>query len=517
MTYDNKTNNRKFLLAEMDHSVKRMLKLIEEDNNSLTKNTSVCQRKPELIANVQEFQQMYRLLAERYDHLTKELFKSIPSLLQVQGLGNSESSYDQDCPLLTPDVKHGMQKSGRQIVGLDTSPSSGGASSVLSLKEGNESSSSSFLSDSESESFNSSVNLGPPVNIDSHVQKITELETELLAVKDKLRTREADLEQEKRRVVELQRHITELGTRVTETDDKVAMLLEELEVTTENHRASTEDANRLHGLLEVSREEIALLEADLDSERQHVMGLQERIERYTADISARDHENEELKLALYDAQEQYSREKAQLQSDILSMSNEQAYLNTRLKELEFRGKELEDKILLREAENTEMESLHAAQEMTLQGEINRLKVEVSERREHVEVLNKDFDRFKLNYDMLMVVKDGFSAKVNTLVANVSSRDNQIQEMERHFHQLHQRHEELIAGSESAQKLVEELKLRVEELQKEVDRQSVLISDGAEEKREVIRQLCFTLEHYRSGFQELRQAFVSHKRHVVMAA
>ncbi|KAH7537697.1 hypothetical protein FEM48_Zijuj03G0120300 [Ziziphus jujuba var. spinosa] len=504
----------------MDHSVKRMLKLIEEDGNSLTKSAPVRQRKPELIANVEEFQQMYRLLAERYDHLTKELFKSIPSLLQVQGLGNSESSYDQDFPLLTPDVKQGLHKSGRHGVGLDRSPSSGGASSALSLKEGNESSSSSSsLSDSESESFNSSVNLGPRVNTDSQVlqQKITELETELRAVKDELRTREADLEQEKIRGVELQMQITKLGTRVSEADNKVVMLLEELEVITESLKASTEDANKLHSLLEVSQEEIALLEVQLDSEKRHVLGLQERIERYAADISDRDHENGELKLALYDAQEQYSREKAQLQSDILSMSNEQAYLNTRLKELELRGKELEDKIVLREAENTEMERLHAAQEMTLQGEINRLKVELAERREHVEVLNKDFDRFKLNYDMLMAEKDGFSAKVNTLMANVSSRDNQIQEMERHIHQLHQRHEELIAGSESAQKLVEELKLRIEELQKEVDRQSVLIMDGAEEKREVIRQLCFSLEHYRSGYQELRQAFVSNKRRVVMAA
>ena len=94
-------------------------------------------------------------------------------------------------------------------------------------------------------------------------------------------------------------------------------------------------------------------------------------------------------------------------------------------------------------------------------------------------------------------------------------DSQIQQMEGHLGQLRQEHVELIAEGKSAQNLVDELRLKVEELEKEVDSQRVLISDGAEEKREVIRQLCFSLEHYRSWHKELRQAFIGHMQHAVL--
>ena len=78
-------------------------------------------------------------------------------------------------------------------------------------------------------------------------------------------------------------------------------------------------------------------------------------------------------------------------------------------------------------------------------------------------------------------------------------------------------EALIRNFFWGQNLVDEQRLKVEELEKEVDSQIVLISDGAEEKREVIRQLCFSLEHYRSWYQELRKAFIVHKQHAVLAS
>jgi hypothetical protein len=65
--------------------------------------------------------------------------------------------------------------------------------------------------------------------------------------------------------------------------------------------------------------------------------------------------------------------------------------------------------------------------------------------------------------------------------------------------------------------VDELRLKVVELEKEVDGQRVELSAVAEEKRAAIRQLCFSLEHYRSGYKELREAFLGHKRHSVMAS
>ncbi|PON48607.1 Protein Networked (NET), actin-binding (NAB) domain containing protein [Trema orientale] len=527
-------NSSKWLaenLKEMDQSVRRMLTLIEEDG-SLTMNVEMYfQRKSELLANVKEFHQLYRTLAERYDHMTKELCKSIPSDLQLQGSGNSESSYEQDSPLLTPDVKVGLPKSGHQAAGLDTSPSSPGAGSVFSLKEGNESSSLSS-SDSESESFvNNYLRTPLSINSQSLQQKTIELETELSNLNDKLQTREADLELERKRVLDLQGQIFELETHVSNTDYKSGMLEEELEVTRNMLKGSDKEiANLRHVLnereteghqlqnqLELAREDIATFEARLDSERRHVSELQERIVRYNADVSDRDLKVSELKAALHDAEKQFSMEKAQLQSDVSSLSEKQVLLGLRLKECELRTKELEDKILLSEAEKIEMQRFHVAEEMALKNENNQLKVELSERREHVEVLNKEFDKFKLKYDMLMAEKDGLIARVDTLMANVSARDNQIQEIERYLSQLRKKQEELIDESQSAQRLIDELKLRMDELQNEVDRQRIVISDGAEEKREAIRQLCFSLEHYRSGYQELRQAIIGHRRNVVMAA
>ncbi|RVX03109.1 Protein NETWORKED 4B [Vitis vinifera] len=220
-------------------------------------------------------------------------------------------------------------------------------------------------------------------------------------------------------------------------------------------------------------------------------------------VSDHDREVESLNAALHNAQENFSLERAQLQSDISSLSKQVVLLETRLEE--WRAKEME------------MKGLHEAQETVLLGEIEQLKAELSERGDIVQALNKNLDALKVTYDMLMAEKDELSARVDTLIADVNSWDNQIQQLEDHLRQLRIERVELIAGTESARKLVDELSWRVKELEREVERQRVVISDRAEEKREAIRQLCFSLEHYRSGYQELRQAFIGHKRLPILAS
>lgn len=347
-----------------------------------------------------------------------------------------------------------------------------------------------------------------------------------------IKTREDDLELEKGQVLELQNQIAELETHISDSSNEIRRLVKELEVSREKLKGSdeeivklklelaeriSEDTHQLQGQLEVAWEEVAMLRAQLDSGRKKVLELEDSIVRYKANVSDRDTEVRELKVALHDAQEQFSQEKAQLQSDITSLSEKQTLFDATLKNWELRTKTLENEMRQCEAEKVEMKGLHVAQEMALQSEINRLKEELAERNENVCILNKDLDRLKLKYDMLMAEKDGINAEVHQLRAEVSSRDDQICQMEENLCQLQREHAELIAGSESAREVVDGLRLRVEELEKEVDRQRVLISDRAEEKREVIRQLCFSLEHYRSGYQELRQAFIGHRQHFVMAS
>ncbi|VAH73074.1 unnamed protein product [Triticum turgidum subsp. durum] len=79
-------------LEEMDKQVKEMVQLIEEDGDSFAKKAQMYyQRRPVLVTHVENFYRMYRALAERYDNVTGELRKNIPSRMQSQGsLSGSE-------------------------------------------------------------------------------------------------------------------------------------------------------------------------------------------------------------------------------------------------------------------------------------------------------------------------------------------------------------------------------------------------------------------------------------------
>jgi chromosome segregation ATPase len=538
-----------------------MLKLIEEDGVSLAKKAEMCrQTRPDLISKIKEFNSMQQSLAECYEYVTAELSNSIPSEFDVQGVDNSESGHGHDPPLLTPDQKLGFHKASNRA----PSVSSHGASSDLSLKEGSESFSFSS-SDSESESFNSSGNAyySLPVNTDRSElhKKIIVMGTDLSSMEEKLRMHEEENRdsmlngEENRNYEELLSRIIgyEEELRLTKvklqlSEDDVTRLKMELEKSVffrdlsgtlqaqlelalkdiqmreddlqverkrvlELQKKVAEGSEELQGQLKVAEEEITMLNAKLNTESRRVLDLQERITCYKSDLSDHDHEIKALK----DAQENLSVEKAHLQSEILDLSEKQNMLEVKLREWDLQGKFMEDKLRQCETEKMQMKNLHDAQEIALQGEISQLKVELIDRGEHVEVLNKKFDSLKSKYDMLMAEKVGMSAKVNTLIADVNSRDNQIRQMEGHLQQLHTEHEKLIAGSQSSRKLVDELRLKVVELEKEVDGQSVELSAVAEEKRAAIRQLCFSLEHYRSGYKELREAFLGHKRHSVMAS
>ncbi|KAJ4720253.1 Protein NETWORKED 4A like [Melia azedarach] len=498
----------------MDRSVKQMQKLIE-DGESLSN-----MHRPELVAHIEDFYHLYQSLAERYDHLTGELQKNIPLDFQLYGSGNCKSGSQ----LLTPDHKLGVHKSGGQAAS-----STSGGSSDFSLKETTELSSSSS-SDSESESFNSSVNvrLDAPINIDGKGfdEKIEENVDGLLEVgengsyeellgkvtkyEEKLRVSNLRLQLSEEEIARLK---SKLNYQIESARSDIKMREADLEM---ERRQVFELQNNI-SQLKLAQEEVAMLSAKLDSEKRQVLKLQERIARYESDLSDRDDEIGELKLALIDTQEKFSLEKAYLQYDMSSLLEKQTLSDVRLKELELQGKVVEDKIKQCETENMEMKDLHMAQESGMQAEINHLKVEVAERCDHIETLNKNLDGLKYKYDMLMAEKDEVNAKVNTLMAEASSRNNHIEQVEEHLQKLHTEHAELIAESETARKLVDELRLRVKELEKEVDQQRMVILDGAEEKREAIRQLCFSLEHYRTGYKELRQAFLGFKRPAVMAA
>ncbi|KAJ8537176.1 hypothetical protein K7X08_035577 [Anisodus acutangulus] len=351
------------------------------------------------------------------------------------------------------------------------------------------------------------------------------LKVQLDSARNEVKMQKDDLEMDKRTIQELQKQVALLESQVSNSDYKIETWENELEMTREKLEASEEEVARLRDdcskvitentcyladQLELSQEELILLKGKLDSEERHALELQESIMRYKADISDRDQEIRRIGAVLEEAHQNFCMQKEQFTFQMTSLSGQQTLLEVRIKQLEMQNRSLERKASQCEAQKIEMKTLHEVQEIKWKAESECLKMEINKKSEEVQALNKDLDKLKLDYDTLAAEKDEVQAKVQTLGAEVMSRDVQIQEMEDHVKQL-------IAGSGSAQKSMEELRLRVEELQNEVERQTLVISDRAEEKREAIRQLCFSLEHYRNGYQELLQDYVQRRRHAIIAA
>ncbi|PIN05051.1 hypothetical protein CDL12_22411 [Handroanthus impetiginosus] len=258
-------------LEEMDQHVKRMLKLIEEDADSFAKKAELYfKKRPELISLVEEFYQIYRSLAERYDHVTGELRKNIPSDLQSQGSGISDVG-SEPSSVTSPDQRPSRTKSGPRAAGFDFFL--GGGSDVNS-KEGDESS----TLDSESESDDSSVNNYSSTQSNGEQQglrkRIIELEAELLEVKEKLlMQRDGILEGFKKSNYES-----------PEVAAKIAAYEEEMRVAKEKIQLSEEEITRLTIELQKYQKDSEASESIKVPEQNQAGELQESISSSEAEI-----------------------------------------------------------------------------------------------------------------------------------------------------------------------------------------------------------------------------------------
>ncbi|CAA2959448.1 NETWORKED 4A-like [Olea europaea subsp. europaea] len=560
-------------LEEMDQKVRLMLKLIEEDADSFARRAEIYyQKRPELINLVEEFYRMYRALAERYDLVTGELRKSIPSELHSQESGISDVGSEPPSSLPSPDRKPSRPESGARFLGSGRSGSD--------LNKGDYSS----TSDSESNSDDSSGNnySGTQSNDEEHElhQRITELETELSDVKERLEMQQKEIsegsfvksangnsealsqvvayeedlriakdkiqlfeEENSRLLIELQKYkalkdaeveqnqVRELqestdGSKADVFDpvNKIQTLKEELKITQEKLHESEKEVGSLRDELESNgsstphfqdqlksaQKEISIWILKLENEKSEVSKLQDRIESYKSNLADRDLEIRGLNEAISNASKSLSEDNKQLQSDLNIMSKERSYLENTLKELDLRCQSLEENVRQTEAGKAEMEVILGAQ-------IEQLKVEISKKKDHIEELNKILDASRLSDNVLRSEKDSLDAKISTLSAEIGLKDDQIDQMKNHLHKLHMEHVELIVAAEGAHKIAEKLRTRVKELETDVERKEEVILEGAEEKREAIRQLCLSIEHYRNGYHWLRQAVISLKQVPVMAS
>lgn len=177
-------------LEEMDKQVKEMVQLIEEDGDSFAKKAQMYyQRRPMLITHVENFYRMYRALAERYDNVTGELRKNIPSRLHSPGslTGSECGSELQRSPSPSPEPqKSWTREQSPRAAGFDFFLSNKSYDSPSSRKEPE--------SASQSESDAKSEDCEDDGIAYTLHQRVLELEDELNVANQKLRDANEKLE-----------------------------------------------------------------------------------------------------------------------------------------------------------------------------------------------------------------------------------------------------------------------------------------------------------------------------------
>ncbi|CAN1311447.1 Protein NETWORKED 4B [Linum perenne] len=391
-------------------------------------------------------------------------------------------------------------------------------SSELSIKEGSESSPS--LSDSDSESSNSSnAYYSLPLNTDRKVLSYQNI-AEIPSMGDKLEMeaageRNPTYEELLRKVDMYEDNLKASNLRLEKSEEEVSWLKNELKSGIETFQSELDSAYRVITVreadLEIERRKVVLLENEIAESMLEVQNQLKFAQEEMETLKAEHSHVRKLARELEEINLSYKNQLSDRDAEVKALEASQNLLEASITELESLRISLEGKLMQCETEKMEMKTLLDAQEVQSQTEISQLKADLENSGKQIEDLNKNFDSLKHKHDMVIAEKDELNAKVDTMTAETAHQQNQIAEKEEHLRLLNLENGDLIADSESLRKLVEDLRSRVAELENEVERQSGEIVSGAEEKREAIRQLCFALEHYRSCYKELRQAIIGHKR------
>lgn len=492
-----------------------MVKLIEEDADSFAKKAEMYyQKRPELIGLVDEFHRMYRSLAERYENITGELRKSSPLELQSQSSGFSDISSSD----LTTELNRLGRPPSRRAPGFDYFLGYGGHSSDLYHKDGDDSAS---ITDSELESDDSSVTNYPGyVSIGSDFQtlskRVTDLEIELREAKERLRMQlEGNTESLLTRVkseskfvdfpaklAACEQELRDANDKIQISEDQIYMLKsqlarylpsdlddengeeaasiqdldigtlsEELRITSlrlreaekengimrkevEKSKCDEAKLKSLQNLFDSAQKETAAWKSKSSADRREVVKLLDRISMLKSSLAGRDHEIRDLKTAVSDAEEKIFPEKAQVKAEISKLLEEKTHRDEQFKELEANVRYLEDEI--RRVSNEKME-----EEERLKGEIEVLTVEKAEKERCIERVSKRVSELE--------------SEMSRLGNEMKAKDGRTIEMER-----------------------------------EVEKQRRELEEVAEEKREVIRQLCFSLDYCKDECKRLRSAFSGHR-------
>lgn len=552
-----------------------MLGLVEEEGESSAENAEVYyQERPVLVAHIKNFYRMYRALAERYDNVTGELRKNIPSSLQSHGscgISESDSEIRSPSPSAEPEVEDTMaqRKPENQSDCFDVSMGSGVSSDVS--KKGSDGSSSS--SESESELDESKEENGNSMFY-ALSQRIIELEDELHEARGKL-----DALEEKNMLSqsnfgtssEVSEHDDKLQVSNVETESCLQKDLEEVNSEKEALEAVLLLKNETDGLKEAMASaakqfEIELAHRDLEVDKCK-KELRELSAKYLHDKSALEAETgvlqavitnnegelarlsqeklqlgcriEELEQAacsldnsvseMVKLQEVIKNTKAELEEVSLekaeTIMNLEAQLETALQEksiLQDRIKELEKVVcdsvdkhsLEKSALSAELLTLSEAN-ASLEGKLTSMEAELKQAYadKAEESMNSEKQIFGLNQDLA-----NLTSKIEAMLSEKATVDNKLATLLTDITARDEKMKQTMSDAAVVHKSLSELHAQVSELEELVEKQQLEISESAEGKREAIRQLCFSLEHWRSGYQQLRQVLQQgHRRPLVMMA
>lgn len=491
----------------MDKQVKEMLVLIEEEGDSFAKKAEMYyERRPQLVTHVENFYRMYRALAERYDNVTGELRKSMQLQPQQNSLNGADSPHGSDSSSSPEKEPH--QRKGGRAAGFELF-----LGSDVSKKGSNDGSESESDSGSESDQNGNEIGIGSELN-----ERIHELEEELKGAKERIRF----LEEEKLKCD------NEASSYKTSDALEADLLANRHEM--ECLRGSMEVANEKFEVELSSRDsEIVKLREDSESASRRfseekssleakILGMQgsseqlriemEKIMQEKSVLESRVLELEQvvsdLKASAQISDETFLKEKCNLDSKIMELANANANFESKIEQLELHASDTENQV------------------SQLNETITTLNKELSMRADEILALNSQLDK---STNEILTLNSQLNERANEILALNSqlelheeekkSLELKVKTMEVHLHELHLEHAKLITEIEAVKREAVDFKGRIKELEREVERQSMVISENAEGKREAIRQLCMSVEYYRDGYCQLREIIKGHKRHFVM--
>ncbi|KAI0527555.1 hypothetical protein KFK09_003159 [Dendrobium nobile] len=485
-------------LQETDRLVNATLKLIEEDGDSFAKKAQMYyQRRPELIAHVGDFYRMYRALAERYDHVISDISKNIPTELQSQGSVNG-SEFGTEATSLS--VTSSPDRTSEHKLN-HLKPHWKSSSFELFLGNGeryDHSKKGCDESSSESSSYCDNGNVIDDFENSSKLEeRIIELEQELCEVREKLHKYRNGHEEQ--------------------CEDLVNNEHLDLPLTTSSFDNQPVVANKI--FMELVKQ-IERFQADFPDSKEELENLKDAMEaaanQFEIEISCRNNIimkyktwlDEVLKKFEKDEAEQISEHKSSL--EIKTVEQEEMIKEPKALATQSSNQLLEEKSLLEAKISILMASSSSYQSKIqfFEERVKQLEAENSEvcmeSEKQINELNQNLYKFKMKIDMLTLEKEELNAEVIRLIEDIETWDDESRKIDEQLRELQLEHEKLIQEVEDARKASMELTNRVRELEEEVEMQRGVIIDCAEGKREAIRHLCLSLEHYRDGYQQLRQ-------------